>query len=121
MDLSMANDRLLRGMETFCAFIGAITGLLALALVIFKGGMLVQTISDHDGRLKVVEQAGTLAAQMHIRVDDDRDKEIQTRIAKMESVMTTIIETRADVRIMSIKIDTLAESLNEHKKAISGP
>lgn len=117
----MANDRLLRGMETFCAFIGAITGLLALALVIFKGGMLVQTISDHDSRIKVVEQAGTLAAQMHIRVDDDRDKDMQARLSKMESIMTTIIETRADVRVMSVKLDTLAASLEEHKKAIVGP
>lgn len=114
------NGSFIRGIETFSAFVGGVTGCLAIGLVIFKGGVLVEKVANHESRISGVEAGGTMSARSHIAVDEERDREMARQIAELRTAMLTISDLKADVKIMANNFVTLAASVSEMKETING-
>ncbi len=98
-------------------FLGGLSGLLSIALIIWKGGVLWQMVADHDRRITNVEQRGSIGLIEHVKLDDERvgaikseqaqDREIRQRL--LESVNSVV----SDVKVINTKLDAIKEQINK--------
>ena len=93
--------------------IGGLSGLLSIALLVFKGGVLLQTVDDHDRRIGVMEQGGSSMAREHIKLDDERVQSLKDRTAKLEAIMSSIPNIERDVAVMRRDIDAIVKALDK--------
>jgi hypothetical protein len=92
--------------------IGGLSGLLSIALLVFKGGVLLQTVDDHDRRIGVMEQGGSSMAREHIKLDDERVTSLKERTAKLEAIMSSIPNIERDVAVLRVQIEGLVKALD---------
>lgn len=92
--------------------VGGVGGLVAIALVIWRGGALAQVVEGLEVRVARIEINGSNGLQIHEAKDDQRVADIQHRLDRLESMLTTVarIET---------KLDLVKEALDDHKKQIA--
>lgn len=93
--------------------LGGMSGLLAIGLVVWKGGALAQTVIDHGRRLDSIESSGSVGLREHVKLDDERVKEMQVRISTSEAVAGKVTELVGEVRVINVKLDALKEQLQK--------
>jgi hypothetical protein len=96
-------------------FVGGISGLLSIGLLIFRGGALLQVVSDHDRRIIQMENGGSSLAREHIKLDDERVATLKDRTSKLEAVMALIPNIERDVAVMRVQIDALLKALERDR------
>ena len=92
--------------------IGGLSGLLSIALLVFKGGVLLQTVNDHDRRIVQMENGGSSMAREHVKLDDERVTSLKERTAKLEAIMASIPNIERDVAVLRVQIDGLVKVLD---------
>ena len=98
-------------------FVGGISGLLSIGLLVFRGGALLQTINDHDRRIVQMEIGGSSLAREHIKLDDERVATLKDRTAKIEAVMASIPNIERDVAVLRVQIDALLKALERDRNS----
>ena len=93
--------------------IGGLSGLLSIALLVFKGGVLLQTVDDHGRRISTMENGGSSLAREHIKLDDERVTNLKERTAKLEAIMSSIPNIERDVAVMRRDIDSIVKALDK--------
>jgi hypothetical protein len=98
--------------------IGGLSGLLSIALLIFKGGVLLQTVDDHDRRIVQMEQGGSSLAREHIKLDDERVQNLKERTARLEAIMASIPNIERDVAVMRVQVENLVKAMDRKPGAM---
>lgn len=100
-------------------FIGGVSGLLSIVLIIWKGGVLWQMVSDHDRRIGDMERGGSVGLREHVKLDDERVREIQAQQAFDREIRQRLLadmsEMRSEVRVVSAKLDSIKEQIVKPK------
>jgi predicted membrane chloride channel (bestrophin family) len=95
--------------------VGGVSGVIAIALVIWRGGAMAENQRFHEVRLTTMEgimnNAGSLGLQKHVAIDDARSAVDEQRIERLEAAIAVVVRLEA-------KVDALKESLEEHKRTI---
>ena len=105
---NMSNER--KSMVTqIASAVSTVSGLASIAIIVFYGGALAETVKVHEARIGAIEAKGSRSAESHIMLDDARDDRIQARISFLESELKPIPRIEA-------KLDSLKEKLDEHMK-----
>lgn len=106
-------------LERAFTFFGGMGGFLSIALIIWKGGVLWQMVSDHDRRISDMERGGSVGLREHVKLDDERVREIQAQQAFDREIRQRLLadmsDMRSDVRVVSSKLDSIKEQINKNK------
>lgn len=98
------------------SFLGGLSGLLSIALIIWKGGVLWQMVGDHERRINVVETSGSRRLGEHEREDDQRVNDMRQRITHQEDigarVMDGLADIRGDVKVIKATLDDMKAKMN---------
>ena len=92
-------------------FLGGVSGLLSLALIIWNGGTLWQMVHDHGRRIDSIEQSGSSGLREHVKEDTERVRDLQDRMKRQEEVSLRVVELSGDVKVISVKLDALKEAM----------
>ena len=95
--------------------IGGVSGLLAISLVVWKGGAISQTVSDHDRRLAIVEVRGSQGLGEHVKYDDERVTNLNKRVDRTETLVTGLIALQTDVAVMGERVTQIQKLLEQRK------
>jgi hypothetical protein len=109
--------------EKFCLFIGALSGMIAISMVIFNGGKAFQRLDaldvqliEHANRLKDIEKEGSGGLKTYMAVDTVQNALRDDRLSRVETACRTLQEINVELGKMNAKMDALKESLEEHKR-----
>lgn len=95
--------------------VGGMSGLLSIALLIWKGGALMQKVDDHDRRILTIESNGSGALIAHDREDKTHHAAADTRLTRLEDgfmkMLENVAEIRSDTRSLNVKFDAMKEQL----------
>lgn len=94
-------------LERVPSWLSAICSILTVAFVVWRGGALANTIAEHDRRIISLENAGSSVAQKHVSADDERDKAITERIARLEKILEGLSDMQSDIREIKTEIKNL--------------
>lgn len=96
-----------------------ISGLLAIGLVVFNGGALVERVDNHEKRISHIEASGSPPIAEHIKLDDEREArtradivEIKTAAKQAASVKDEVSAVRGELAVVNVKMDALKEQLS---------
>lgn len=107
-------------LERAFTFFGGVGGFASIALIIWKGGILWQMVTDHDRRLVDIEHGGSIGLREHVKLDDERVREIQVQQAIDREIRQRLLETVAvvssDVKVLGVKMDAIKEQLPSKKQ-----
>ena len=78
--------------------INSIPVLLAIGLIVWKGGALVSVVEAHEVRISAIEQTGSTVVKSHILADDQMKQEIDRRITRLENAVLELPEMRSDIK-----------------------
>lgn len=91
-------------------FIGGLAGLVSIGLVVFYGGALVEKVRGLDNRLTEIEKYAAPITREHMRMDDQRDLALESRVTRLEEMRTAIAEIKSQLSINTLKIDDIKEA-----------
>lgn len=94
-------------------FIGGVSGLISIAIILLKGGMLLQKVDGHETRLNNIEATGSIGLREHVKMDDERVTDVRNRTARLEDAMMKLVDLNADVKVLNAKVDSLKEQLSK--------
>lgn len=104
-------------------FLGGLSGLISIGLIIWKGGILVATVDNHGKRLDNIEMGGSIGLREHVKLDDERINDIKqrqvdqaSRITHQEETVTRLMELYGEVKVINTKLDALKETMNGRVK-----
>jgi len=80
------------------AIISIIGTLITVGTVVFGGGTLYQRVSANETRLVHIEAEGSASFNEHRALDDERERALAARVARLETAIENISELRADIR-----------------------
>lgn len=76
-------------------------------------------LKNHESRLVAIEGGGSAALQKHEALDDQRVKDLDSRVCKTEGSLNSIQIILADVKskgdVLLIKLDALADELKSRR------
>lgn len=88
--------------------VGGVSGILALATMIFYGGALVEKIRGMDVRLTAVEINGSIQLQKHIVTDDQRTMDELQRLKEVEEAIKRMVNMESDIREIKVEVKYLS-------------
>lgn len=88
-------------------FFGGISGILAIATLIFYGGAMVERLRAVEIRVNVIEAQGSPTCQQHIATDNERFTSEERRMSEMEVVLKQYAAMAADIREIKTEIKYL--------------
>lgn len=91
---------------------GGLSGVLAVLVVIWRGGELNHEVRVLDTRVSIIETLGSVQVQKHIAIDDARVGDARARLDKVE------VAVEALPRI-EVKLDLLKEELRQLQAQLS--
>lgn len=101
-------------------FLGGLSGLLSLALLVWKGGMIAQMVAQHETRIGLIESGGSGTVREHVKEDNERIGDLKLRMVRQEdlngSINVKLSDLVGEVRVLNFKVDTLNEKLNGPKR-----
>jgi hypothetical protein len=86
------------GIEKFGSYVSVFCSVLTVAFVVWRGGELANTISEHDRRLAVVEHEGSISMQKHAAEGKAVEQALRERLNRLEIIAECIPEIRIDIR-----------------------
>lgn len=99
-------------------FLGGVSGLISIALIVWKGGAIVNTIEIHGRRLDTIEANGSIGLREHVKMDDERVSDIRQRqidqalrMTHQEETLTRVLELFGEVKVINTKLDALKEQV----------
>lgn len=106
----------IHAMKSALTFLSNLSGLLAIALVIWKGGALAEQVSGHEIRIGKIEAVGSIGLQKHEAKDDER---VDIMKAQLASLQREYIETRESLYTINIRIGVLGEKIDNIKEQLT--
>jgi hypothetical protein len=100
------------GLWAVMNMLGGMSGLLSIALIVWKGGVLYQHVDDHERRLAIMESGGSIGLREHVKQDDERVNELRLRVVHQEEVSASLLELKGDVKVLNVKMDSIKDQLN---------
>lgn len=97
--------------------IGGVSGLLAIALVIWRGGGIERQVNIDASRIDQLETIGSPNFRMHERSDDERVRELSRRIGQAEELAKQSVDLKIEVRVLGSKLDNITKQLEDLKAA----
>lgn len=97
--------------------IGGVSGLLAFALVIWRGGAVERQVNVNTGRIDQLETIGSPNFRMHESSDDERVRELSRRIGQAEELAKQSVDLKIEVRVLGSKLDNITKQLEDLKAA----
>lgn len=95
-------------------FIGGVSGLIALATLVFMGGSIVEKIRTLDLRVTAIESAGSSTLRTHIAADEKMDESVNARLRMLEENIVSLHRIETKLETASTKLDMLKEQLVQH-------
>ena len=99
-------------------FLGGISGLISIVIIIWKGGALNQKVESHETRIGNIEQTGSIGLREHVKGDDERvadmrlrETDMALRITHQEELTAKLTELFGDVKVINVKLDALKEQI----------
>ena len=99
-------------------FTGGLSGFLAIGLLIWKGGALVEKVDNHEARLSSIELLGSVGLREHSKMDDERvgdikqrQNEMSLRMNHQEESLSRLMEIVGDIKAVNAKLDALKEQI----------
>ena len=92
--------------------IGGVSGLLSIGLLVFKGGAITQVVTEHERRIEWVERNGSASLGEHVKYDDERVKNLNERVIRVEGYLAVLPAVQRDVAVMDVKLDTLIKAVD---------
>lgn len=99
-----------------------------LAIMLLKGGAIIQRMDDYERRLGTVEQAGSRGLQVHERVDDERVSDLRSQIKRLTDITDKQSDISSDVKVIKATMQSDAlmtkmalESLQKQIELITVP
>lgn len=102
----------MKAWKGFCAsfnFIGGLSGLLAIGLLVWKGGELKRQVDVNTVRISNIEAGGSPGLRAHEARDSAEQTEQDRRIADLERAFVSVNEVRVQVGQLNVKVDALKE------------
>ena len=101
------------------SFIGGLSGLLSIALIIWKGGVLWQMVVEHDRRIVSIENGGSMGLREHVKLDDERVGAMQRGITEQREAQNKLLsqvgDLATDVKVINAKLDSIKEQISNKK------
>lgn len=95
-------------------FVGGVSGLVALATLVFMGGSIVEKIRTLDIRVTAIENAGSSTLRSHIAADEKMDESINARLRMLEENILALHSIETKLESASTKLDMLKEQVAVH-------
>lgn len=95
-------------------FIGGVSGLIALATLVFMGGSIVEKIRSLDLRVTAIESAGSATLRTHIAADAQMDESINARLRMLEENIVSLHRIETKLETASTKLDMMKEQMTQH-------
>ena len=94
------------------AYVGNLSGVLSLGVLIWRGGAMAQTQSDHGRRIEMIEKHAVLQINEHIALDTERVNNLKERTRAVEAAVLTLPEIKTDVAIIKVRLTELIDHVN---------
>lgn len=114
------NAKLKAWLQLILMLLGVTEGAIALGMIFWKGGALVNDHEAVKARVTAIEASGSRVVSEHIKLDDYREKVDSERLAKLEAIVQLIPDLTMKVAVIDAKMDGLKSSLDDHRKAVNG-
>lgn len=114
--------------EQFRGWATTIAVAIQLAIMLIKGGAIIQRMDDYERRLGSVEQAGSRGLQVHERVDEERVGDMRVQIKRLTDITDKQSDISSDVKVIKATMQSDAvmtkmalESLQKQIELITVP
>lgn len=95
-------------------FVGGVSGMIALATLVFMGGALVEKMKALDIRVTAIESAGSSTLRSHVAADEKMDESINARLRMLEENILSLHRIETKLETASTKLDMLKEQMANH-------
>lgn len=95
-------------------FVGGVSGMIALATLVFMGGALVEKMKALDIRVTAIESAGSSTLRSHVAADEKMDESINARLRMLEENILSLHRIETKLETASTKLDMLKEQMSNH-------
>lgn len=106
-------SKLIRVLEVSAIVFSVITGAMSVSVIIWKGGSMAQMLTAHEVRLMKIESAGSPTLDTHIKVDDERERNLKERMTKLEDIFKVALDMRSEMSRLSQQLTDLKEAMNK--------
>ena len=107
---------------------GLLVSLSTLGLLLWRGGALSntlqRTVSDQAllvSKVAALESSATTGAKEYMAADTARQRETDSRLARLEAAMTDLSQMKADIAVVKVQTASLVNALHEHDAASKKP
>lgn len=100
------------GVKSIFNVVGGVGGLLAISIVIWKGGALYARDLQQETRLCVLEKEGSATLQSYIKVEEERYGFLRDRVKMLEAVLIILPDVKTDVAVLNVKMDAVQKTLD---------
>jgi hypothetical protein len=108
---------------------------IAVLLVVWRGGefsacmaIVVRDLSTLTHRVEVLETGKTAGAAAYIERDEERTRtmqqtmaNLQTQVNEVQRAIVTLSEVKGEIKAMNVKLDSLVNAFDEHRKGEKKP
>jgi len=91
---------------------GNLSGMLSLAVLIWRGGAMAQVQQDHSRRLETIEKHSVMQITEHVALDNERVNNLKERTRAVEAAVLTLPEIKQDVAIIKVRLTELIDHVN---------
>lgn len=95
-------------------FVGGVSGMIALATLVFMGGALVEKMKALDIRVTAIESGGSSTLKSHVAADEKMDEAINARLRMLEENILSLHRIETKLETASTKLDMLKEQMSNH-------
>lgn len=100
--------------QSVFSFLGGVSGLISIGLIVWKGGILwsvvethTEKLATHERRFESIESSGSMGLREHVKLDDVRVAELQAEQKNQREVSNKVIELVGEVKLVNFKLDEL--------------
>lgn len=72
-----------------------------------------QQVHDHDRRLNNIEVGGSIGLREHVKLDDERVRELQERLVQDREIQKKLLdrleEVSSDVKVIKVQIESMKQ------------
>lgn len=94
-------------------FIGGLAGLTSLLTLIFLGGSFVERVKGMSADLQSIKDKGPAPLQSYTASNDERVKNIDSRITRMEEAVHLLERMDGRLQRMEGKVDAIVDQLKK--------
>lgn len=106
-------SRIMRGLEVTAIVFSVVTGASSLGILVWKGGEMSHMVTTHETRIVAIESKGSPTMGEHVKVDEEREKNMKDRMDRLEDIYKVALDMRSEMSRLTQKVDDLKEQLNK--------